>query len=1154
MSERDTITLIAEEIGGALTPLSEALKDPARFKVFMRDLGWDISVIPQPIKDLAAPLGRVADVLADGAVDKADVPVLLNAVRATAQAIEEIKNKPAASFPASVNAAQFKNEFPSQLIAFLVIDYLMSRRPLAGNILRALGVIRFEDLPAAAGRPAYTRRDIAWNDLANVFDDPFVVMKSAYNWGGSNFRADELVANAARLFGAWGMPYVVDTLDPELQSFLTDGATNLTPIHNFALRLILLGGTSFGVGSETEAGLALFTLPETASDKPGFSILPYARGTFAQEITLTENLSLVFEGGFDFAGGVALIVRPGKQVQLLIDIIPSVGAGTAPPSSGGVALALVARASEGGKLVIVGQAGGSRFEAGGVSVKGGARVDSTGKKDLFAEFELKDAALVIKPAAGDADSFLNSLLPAGGFTLEFGLVVGLSTAQGFYFGGSGGLEINLPTHLQVGPVEITSTVLAVRPSGGTLPVEFGATVRGDLGVLKAVVENIGLRAVFSFPGKGGNLGPVNLALAFKPPNGVGLFIDAGIVKGGGFLSFDEGRSEYAGALELVFSGFLTLKAIGLITTRMPDGSPGFSLLIIITAEFGTGVQLGFGFTLLAVGGLVGLNRTMRLEPLMEGVRTGAVNSIMFPQDVIANAPRIISDLRAIFPPQPGTFLIGPMAKLGWGTPTLISLSLGVIIEIPGNIAILGVLRMALPAEQAAVLILQVNFVGAIEFDKKRVYFFAALFDSRILYLSISGELGVLAAFGDDANFVVSVGGFHPRFTPPPLPFPSPRRISIDLVNTPIQKVRVEGYFALTTNTAQFGARAELFYGLDELNVQGHIGFDALFQFSPFYFIIEVSASFSVSVFGIGLFSVGIRLSLEGPTKWRARGTGSISLLFFDISVDFDVTWGESRDTTLPPIAVMPLVKAEFEKAANWTAQLPAGNNLLVSLRKLPPEESALVLHPVGSLRVSQKAVPLELGLDKVGNQKPSDVKRLTIAVSTGGLAKRDDAFEQFAPAQFQNIKDAEKLTRPAYGHERAGLELSAAGQQLASSRMVKRVVRYEQIIIDTNFKRFVRRFKLFIPSLFAFFMGGGSVGKCELSKTQKKLLEPFADKVAVKADSYSVALQSNNKAFAAESVSFASEASARDYLARKVAVDPNLSGALHVIPEYERAA
>src|SRR5205814_4644429 len=102
--------------------------------------------------------------------------------------------------------------------------------------------------------------------------------------------------------------------------------------------------------------------------------------------------------------------------------------------------------------------------------------------------------------------------------------------------------------------------------------------------------------------------PANLTFAFKPPNGVGLAIDAGVVKGGGYLYFDFDKEEYAGALELMISGWLRLTAVGLVTTRMPDGSKGFSLLIIITAEFGTGIQLGMGFVLVGVGGLLGVNR------------------------------------------------------------------------------------------------------------------------------------------------------------------------------------------------------------------------------------------------------------------------------------------------------------------------------------------------------------------------------------------------------------------------------------------------------------------------------------------------------------------------------------------------------------------
>ncbi|MFT3903902.1 MAG: hypothetical protein QM727_12065, partial [Niabella sp.] len=180
---------------------------------------------------------------------------------------------------------------------------------------------------------------------------------------------------------------------------------------------------------------------------------------------------------------------------------------------------------------------------------------------------------------------------------------------------------------------------------------------------------------------------------------------------------------------LTFSEVISLKAIGIINTKMPDGSKGFALLIIITAEFGTGIQLGFGFVLLGVGGLLGLNRSMKLDALAEAC-IGGINSVMFPQNIIENAPRIISDFVLFFPIEEGKFLIGPMAKIGWGTPALISVALGIIIEIPGNIAIVGVLKIVLPTEEAAILKLQVNFIGAIEFDKSRMWFYAVLFDSR----------------------------------------------------------------------------------------------------------------------------------------------------------------------------------------------------------------------------------------------------------------------------------------------------------------------------------------------------------------------------------------------------------------------------------------
>ena len=126
----------------------------------------------------------------------------------------------------------------------------------------------------------------------------------------------------------------------------------------------------------------------------------------------------------------------------------------------------------------------------------------------------------------------------------------------------------------------------------------------------------------------------------------------------------------------------------------------------------------------------------------------------------------------------------------------------------------------------------------------------------------------------------------------------------------------------TTNSVQFGVLAEAFLGFDALNVSGHFQFDALFQFSPFMFDISGSAGFSVKVFGIGLYSVGLSYQLQGPTPWRVRGTASIPILFFHIDVDFDHTWGESQDTSLPPIDVMPQDPQPQGAAGNEQAERP----------------------------------------------------------------------------------------------------------------------------------------------------------------------------------------------------------------------------------------
>ena len=77
---------------------------------------------------------------------------------------------------------------------------------------------------------------------------------------------------------------------------------------------------------------------------------------------------------------------------------------------------------------------------------------------------------------------------------------------------------------------------------------------------------------FTFPDNGGNLGPLQLDVGFKPPNGVGLAIDGGGFAGGGYLFLDPGRGEYAGALELDSKGSFTSRPSASSIPSCPTGA------------------------------------------------------------------------------------------------------------------------------------------------------------------------------------------------------------------------------------------------------------------------------------------------------------------------------------------------------------------------------------------------------------------------------------------------------------------------------------------------------------------------------------------------------------------------------------------------------
>src|SRR5262249_31931544 len=152
--------------------------------------------------------------------------------------------------------------------------------------------------------------------------------------------------------------------------------------------------------------------------------------------------------------------------------------------------------------------------------------------------------LVIDPSA--ADSFLQNVFGTDPQTVEAAGALVWSSKTGLHFDGQAGLRRTIPVDAALGPVRISQLVVDVAATDGQVATRFGASGRVALGPVTASIENVGLEVALASvqaPTRG-VLGDLDVDFGFKPPTGIGLGIDATLVSGGGFLSFDPDAGRY----------------------------------------------------------------------------------------------------------------------------------------------------------------------------------------------------------------------------------------------------------------------------------------------------------------------------------------------------------------------------------------------------------------------------------------------------------------------------------------------------------------------------------------------------------------------------------------------------------------------------------
>jgi hypothetical protein len=601
--------------------------------------------------------------------------------------------------------------------------------------------------------------------------------------------------------------------------------------------------------------------------------------------------------------------------------------------------------------------------------------------------------------------------------------------------GEGGLRIVLPVTTDLQGVRVDG--VGVELTGSDAGLRFGVDLTLELAQagmpLSIRVEGLGANFPLSLDDKV----PVGFSgIGFQEPRGVSGALTLPMASGGGALVKNADDS-FGGCFQLNLS-FVTVQAIALLRSKSAE-SISFAALMSVSFPY-PGIQLGFGFSLLGVGGIVGINHRLDPRALEEIVLDGSVNQLLFPVQPERDPLQAIRTMERIFPRDPGHFVVGPMVQLAWGG-RMVTLAVAVIFDLPDRptFTLLGRLTLALPDPAAPIVFLQATFRGNFDPTVPATSLLATLCGSRIAGLPLNGDLLMLARGGADATLILSAGGFHPAYVRPP-GVPQLRRIGMDFSPLPLLRMRAEAYFTFTATSVQFGAGLQLSASIAKCGVEGFFNIDALCETRPeFSLLATCNGSVAVEVFGKTLLAVGMSLTVTGPTPWRVRGTGSVSLFIADISLNFDESWGARSEAQLTAPDVEGELRHAFEEVSAWVAELPEAERRVGILKDARGVEANLV-HPSTLLKARQRVLPFDLPLVRYqGIPIPAQLWH----IAGGGLRDAPEAqlgefvTDLFAGAQYFDLSDQEQLAGRAFERMPCGVELRLDELELGSAQKVE---------------------------------------------------------------------------------------------------------------------
>lgn len=607
--------------------------------------------------------------------------------------------------------------------------------------------------------------------------------------------------------------------------------------------------------------------------------------------------------------------------------------------------------------------------------------------------------------------------------------VGYSYQNGLDIGGSASVRIPINKTIDLKAAKLSNLALEVGvPDFRGLQVGVSTNLALTLGCINFSLSDLGFGLKTQLLDNNWHFKDFNLSPTLKLPDGMGISIATEGVKGAGALSWNQDTGEIRGAFSLVIVELCSAGAWFVLNTKPQDGVK-FSFMGAVSAAFNPGIQLGMGFSLTGVGGALGLFRRIDTDRMQRAVHDGTLSTVLFAKDVEKNLDTVLANITDYFPLSKENFFFGAMAQISWAEKVKVDMGLFIQVPDPVVIMIAGGLHFNVADSADKLLSINSHFLGIIDFSKG-LSFDASLYDSYIVGIQFYGDIALRIYWaGETKGFLLSAGGFHPQYKPEAgFNVSDLKRLGMKFDIECVQ-LSMEEYFAVTSNTVQFGSDTRLKIGWDKFGLSGYMYYNVLFQFRPFAFMFDAGIGVAVKCGSWTLMSIALALEVSGPSPWHIKGKASFWFLLVKIKCSFSATWGKKQQVgEQERVCVITRFSDNFAKPDNWTV---ISSDIMDNLVELAPYKGdELMMKSSDTLLFSQDEVPLDEDIERFGESIPS-VTRLDLDSVYVGVAGnemelgKEPVSSSFAPSMFRNMTDQDKLTAKSFVDMNSGFRVKA---------------------------------------------------------------------------------------------------------------------------------